>query len=83
MTVMLKPHLPSRARVLADALRLKPRDRDAVAERLLESLQPDPDVAAAWTEVAIRRMKEVDRGDVKLIPWSVARERLLSKRKNP
>jgi len=67
--------------VLADALRLKPKDRDVIAERLLESLDPDPDVVAAWAKVAIRRMKEVDRGDAKLIPWSVARKRLMAKRK--
>ena len=85
MPRMLNPHPSprSRDRVLADALLLKPKDRDAIAERLLESLEPDPDVVAAWTELAIRRMKEVDRGEVKLIPWSVARKRLMAKNKKP
>jgi putative addiction module component (TIGR02574 family) len=52
-----------------EALSLPPRDRAKLAERLLESLDnlPERDVEALWLDVAERRAREIDAGQVQLI----------------
>ncbi|HEY3120186.1 MAG TPA: addiction module protein [Vicinamibacteria bacterium] len=64
--------------VLREALRLPPRARADIAGTLLQSLdvEKDPDVEAAWAIEIDRRLKEVDSGRVKLIPWEQVRRRL-------
>jgi putative addiction module component (TIGR02574 family) len=53
-------------------------DRAELAGLLLETLdgEPDPDVEAAWAEEVERRVRQVDAGEVKLIPWSQVRAEL-------
>lgn len=53
----------------AHAKALPPADRARLAEELLASLDPrDSDVAAAWGVEIRRRVEEVERGAVELVP---------------
>lgn len=67
--------------MLAAALRLKPRQRAALADRLVESLPPDPDVEAAWEAEIKKRIDEIEKGVVKPIAWSVARRQIFAPRR--
>jgi len=52
-----------------EALSLPPRERAKLAERLLESLDnlPERDVETLWLDVAERRAREIDEGQVHLV----------------
>jgi putative addiction module component (TIGR02574 family) len=65
-------------KVLEEALTLPPEERADVAATLLESLdeQEDEGVEEAWAQEIERRIREVESGAVKTIPWSEARRRL-------
>ncbi len=64
--------------LLQRALSLPPEARAALAGSLLESLDPtvDADAEAAWSEEIHRRLREIDAGAVKLVPWSEAQKRI-------
>lgn len=64
--------------VLEEALKLPANERAEVAEQLLASLDeaPDTDVEQAWQEEVQRRLKQVERGEVKTIPWEEVQRRL-------
>ena len=71
--------MSSKARkVLQEALTLAPAERADVAATLLDSLdeQEDEAVEEAWAQEIERRIREVESGAVKMIPWSEARRRL-------
>lgn len=65
-------------KVLEEALSLPPAERADVAATLLESLdeQEDQGVEEAWAEEIEQRIRDVESGAVKTIPWSEARRRL-------
>ena len=73
------PSMPSRARqVLRDALALPPKARADIAGTLLRSLDA-PDEAGVDAARAVeveQRLREVDSGETKLIPWERVRRRL-------
>ncbi len=75
------------ARVLQDALQLPPKTRADIAGTLLESLDAPADkgVEEAWAKEIERRIREVESGRVKLVPWSEVRrglrKRLATKRR--
>lgn len=55
--------------IIDQALKLKPSERAAVAERLLMSLDvPDPEIDAAWAHEADARVEAHDRGEIESIP---------------
>ena len=57
------------AELSAQARALPPEERARLAEELLASLDPhDAEVEAAWNEELRRRIDEVERGTVQLIP---------------
>jgi putative addiction module component (TIGR02574 family) len=61
------------AELSAQAHALPPEQRARLAEELLASLDPrDADVEAAWDEELRRRIDEVERGAVQLIPADTA-----------
>ncbi len=61
-------------KLLDEALKLSPTEREALAGRLFDSLETvDPDAEAAWQAEVARRIAELDEGKVKPIPWSEAR----------
>ena len=59
-------------------LKLPLKKRVLAVERLLLSVhgQIDPEVDAAWAKEVRRRAAQIDRGEVKLVPWSVVRAKL-------
>ncbi len=69
------------ADILKDALALPPEARAAVAGSLLESLddQVDEGAEAAWEAEIARRLDDLDKGKVKLIPWATVRRRLMGR----
>ena len=64
----------------AAALLLPPEERARLAERLIASLDRDPEVAAAWDEEIRRRIEELDAGRLESRPaegvFEEARSRL-------
>ncbi len=66
--------------ILEDALRLPAEARAAVAGSLIESLDgaPDPDAESVWAEEIAKRIREIESGDVDLVPWSEARKKILA-----
>jgi putative addiction module component (TIGR02574 family) len=50
------------------ALTLPPEQRAALAETLLESIDPAPPLSPEWEAEIARRIAEVDSGQVELIP---------------
>jgi len=66
------------ARVLQDALQLPPKTRADIAGTLIESLDEPADerVEEAWAKEIERRIRDVESGKVKLVPWSEVRRGL-------
>ena len=60
----------------AEVLRLSPADRAKLLDRLIASLDVDPDVEAAWDELADRREQELETGAATAVPLDVAVARL-------
>ena len=69
------------ADLFEDALQLPESDRAELAGRLLESLDgvPDEGVEAAWAEEIERRIRQIDAGEVKTIPWQEVRAKLYAR----
>ena len=63
------------SKILQEAMQLPPEARAALAGSLLESLDDtlDEDVESAWEAEIAKRVKELDSGSLKPIPWSEAR----------
>lgn len=70
---------PDAKKLLAEALRLPPEARAALAGQLIESLDKEVDegAEAAWSAVIAHRLKAVESGVVKPVPWSEARRQIL------
>jgi putative addiction module component (TIGR02574 family) len=64
--------------VLDEALKLTVHERAEVAEQLIASLDegPDTEVEQAWQEEVQRRLQQVERGEVKTVPWEKVQKRL-------
>jgi putative addiction module component (TIGR02574 family) len=64
--------------VLEEALKLPPNERAEVAEQLIASLDevPDTDVEQAWQEEIQKRLQQIERGEMKTIPWEEVQRRL-------
>lgn len=64
-----------------EATDLPERDRAELAGMLIESLDgpPDENVEAAWAEEVERRVREIENGTVKTIPWEQVRAELFSR----
>ena len=60
----------------AEVLRLSPPDRAKLLDRLIDSLDVDAGVEAAWDELADEREQELEAGNVPAIPVDVALARL-------
>jgi putative addiction module component (TIGR02574 family) len=60
----------------AEALKLSPADRSHLLERLIASLDTDPEVEAAWVKEADRRQAELDAGTVAAVSGEEAVARL-------
>ncbi len=64
-----------------EATDLPERERAELAGMLIESLDgpPDENVEAAWAEEVERRVREIDSGAVKTVPWEQVRAELFSR----
>ena len=71
---------PSAKKVLVEALHLTETERASVAGALIESLHTEPQtgVDEAWEQVIERRVRELEAGTAKTLPWSEVRARLFS-----
>lgn len=52
----------------AAALQLTPADRARLVERLIATLDADPEVEEAWAAEVERRQVEIENGSVSLLP---------------
>jgi putative addiction module component (TIGR02574 family) len=59
-----------------EALRLSATERARLVERLIASLEIDPEVEAAWAAEVERRNAEIESGAVALVPGEEALARL-------
>jgi len=66
-------------KLIDEALRLPPEARAALAGQLIESLdvQVDEDAEEAWSLEIARRLKDIEAGKVRGIPWTRARRQIL------
>lgn len=60
----------------AEALNLSASERARLVEKLIVSLDIEPDVEAAWTVEIERRHAEIERGAITLLPGAETLERL-------
>jgi putative addiction module component (TIGR02574 family) len=71
-------------KLLEEVLHLPLELRAALAGSLIESLE-NADIArgaeTAWRSEIARRMKDLDSGQVRPVPWPEARRRILAKSK--
>ena len=69
---------PNPTDLLKEALKLPPEARAALAGSLLDSLDQEvnDNAEAAWHAEIDRRVRELDSGIVKPIPWSEARRKI-------
>jgi hypothetical protein len=52
----------------AEVLRLSPKDRSRLLDRLIASIDADAETESAWDEVADRRESEMNSGAVQSVP---------------
>lgn len=64
--------------LLAEALRLSPEERAALAGELIQSLdtEVDADAEAAWSAEIRSRLAQIDSGAARTVSWSEARRRV-------
>lgn len=71
--------MPTLIEVLeAEVLGLPAADRSRLLERLIASLDADPEIQKAWVQEAERRDVEVDAGTADLVPGEQVLSRLRS-----
>jgi putative addiction module component (TIGR02574 family) len=71
--------------LLAEALQLPPDARAALAGQIIDSLDEtvDEDAEEAWSAEIARRVKDLESGKVKAVPWSEARRQILGISREP
>ena len=71
------------AHIIEGALSLPGPARVALAGTLLDSLdgEVDPDYEKAWSVEIARRLRDIDSGKAKLIPWGEVRRDILRSRR--
>ena len=72
----------STSELFKEALDLDDSDRATLAGLLIERLEdePDPELERIWKAEVERRIKELDSGDVKAVPWEDVKDKLLQRR---
>ncbi len=69
--------MPTQVEILeAEALKLAPADRSRLLERLVASIDLDPEVEEAWAQEADRREAQLESGAVTAVPAVEAIARL-------
>ena len=69
------------SKLLEQALSLSVEEQEALADSLISNLggKVDEGVQAAWDAEIAKRIKELDSGRAKTIPWAEVRKRNLAK----
>jgi putative addiction module component (TIGR02574 family) len=69
--------------LLPEVMALRPSERARLARDLLHSLEEeqDADWEAAWAKELEKRVRDLESGVVKAVPWEEARERILARLK--
>lgn len=62
--------------VQAQAMQLTPAERNLLLERLIISLDADPEVEAAWEQLADQREADIEAGRAHWIPCDEAMQQL-------
>ncbi len=64
--------------ILEEALMLPSNERAAVAEQLIQSLDPiqETEVEQAWQQEIHRRLTDIENGETTTIPWEEVQARL-------
>jgi len=72
-------------KLLAEALRLPEEGRAALAGQLLKSLEHDvaEEAEEEWSHEIGARVRELDSGVIKPVPWSEARRAILRSEDEP
>lgn len=65
--------------VEAQVMQLTPAERNHLLERLINSLDTDPEVEAAWEQVADQREADLENGLAQEIPFEEAMLQLRSR----
>ena len=69
--------MPTRLEIVeAQALQLTPAERNHLLERLIVSLDTDPDVEAAWEQLADQREADLEAGLAQALPGDEVMTRL-------
>jgi putative addiction module component (TIGR02574 family) len=70
---------PDAQEILDAALKLNDQEKAAIAASLIESLDPEYEEGCdeAWAAEVAKRMREIDNGVVKTVPWSEARRMIM------
>jgi putative addiction module component (TIGR02574 family) len=75
-------HMETQLEILeSEALKLTPSERAALAQRLLASLDEDPEIEEAWAAEIERRIAEVESGAVQVVPIADALAQVRAKLK--
>jgi putative addiction module component (TIGR02574 family) len=70
---------PDVEKLLEAAMKLPPEARAALAGSLIESLDElvDEDAERLWSAEVAERVRDLDQGRVKPVPWSTARRKIV------
>jgi putative addiction module component (TIGR02574 family) len=72
-----EPLMPTTLEALqAEVLRLSPKDRARLLDRLIASLDVDSEAEAGWDALAEQREQEIDSGAVQPVPLELVMARL-------
>jgi putative addiction module component (TIGR02574 family) len=78
-SVSITPEVPMMSQleyVEAQVMQLTPAERNQLLERLIISLDADPEVEAAWEQVADQREADIEAGRAHWIPGDEAMRQL-------
>ena len=64
------------AKLLTAALELGEEERAALAEALVSSLPGETPLAEGWDAELAERLRQIDSGEVEMIPWEVVDQEL-------
>jgi putative addiction module component (TIGR02574 family) len=75
----MAPPAKETRKLLEEALKLPAEARAALAGSLIDSLDEavDDDVESEWEKEFQRRIKDLESGTIRAVPWSEARRRIL------
>ena len=65
--------------VETQAMKLSPTERADLADKLWLSVHSRDEVDAAWEEEIVRRIRQIDAGEVECVPWATVMAELRAK----